>query len=374
MSKTIYIFLIISILTGCTNTSPEDLIPSGDDTLRLKWNKAYETDTVENAAIGLEWAFSYLGARLPSGNNGIFMDSDIITVDISHLGFDASAAEKMRLLCDKIRISDEYQKNNAIDIGRFVTLILGATEHYYAITGVPDSIEDVLVNYILLPHAGYVNNSGVSLEHRKIQLSEQNGLNQIFVSSEVDPVTGEIFEFETVELMQNGQLRFGIFDASGNRKNSADPGHSNAGKPAKCMWCHESRIQQLFTEQQNFAGYLTSSEFQNALISYNQMLQQKQLSLSGGVDFTQQQQHTLTELLYISFMEPSAERLAREWSMEVSQVISMLSSLETHEHQEFPFLGTLYHRADVEAFAPFTGLEVSSSVREASATEVNHIP
>ena len=72
-------------------------------------------------------------------------------------------------------------------------------------------------------------------------------------------------------------------------------------------------------------------------------------------------------------MEPSAERLSIEWNMTVSNVQSLLSNLSTHIYPEFPFLGSLYDRTEIESFVPFQGLSVSTSVRETSQTEVNHI-
>ncbi len=72
-------------------------------------------------------------------------------------------------------------------------------------------------------------------------------------------------------------------------------------------------------------------------------------------------------------MEPTAERLSIEWGMSVAEVESLLSSLPTHIHEEFFYLGNLYNRKEVESLAPFRGLQVSSSVRAASEVEVNYI-
>ena len=194
------------------------------------------------------------------------------------------------------------------------------------------------------------------------------------MTTEVDPISQEIYEYETLELLPNGQLRFGIFDANGIRIPAADATHTNAGKAAKCMWCHESTINPLFAPQTDYPNYLTYNELQNTLQGYRiQHNDNKTTLFPNGVDFTQTQQHTLTELLYISFMEPSAERLSFEWNLPLPEVENMLSGLETHIYDEFPFLGNLYHREDIEPFAPFQGLQVSSSVREPSEIEVNYL-
>ena len=370
-----FICFIFLIFISCENDSTSDLIDIEDTStsLHLKWNKAYPDDTIDKSLIGLKWGLSYMGAILPSSSNGIITSTNTISINIYKLGFSETAIEKLSKLHAKIIASQEYQTTNAIDLGRYITLLLGASEHYYEIIGTEKKLSNLLNNYTLKSEKGYVNNSGVSLEHRIIQFSEQNGFNQVFLSEEVDPITQEIYEYETIELLANGQLRFGIFDVNGNRKNSADASHSNAGKPAKCMWCHESNIQQLFTPQNDFAGYLSASALQNTLINYRELNRNLKFALTDGVPFSQTQQHTLTELLYISFMEPSAERLSLEWNMPLNQVQTTLSNLPTHVYTEFPFLGNLYNRSDIENLAPFKGLLVSSNVREPSTVEVNHL-
>lgn len=371
MKKLFFLILSFFILSCESDTYYE--LQNQDEVLHLKWNKAYPDDTIDKSLIGLKWGLSYVGAKLPASLTGISTSNNIISININKLGFSESAIEKLTKLNLKIKESQEYQRTNAIDLGRYITLLLGASEHYYEIIGTPKRLDAVLGQYILKPEKGYVNNSSVSLEHRIIQFSEQNGFNQVFLSKDIDPISGEIYEYETIELLPNGQLRFGIFDVNGNRKNNADASHSNAGKPGKCMWCHESSINQMFTTQNDFTGYLSAATFQNTLINYRESNRNLKLALTDGVDFSQTQQHTLTELLYISFMEPSAERLSLEWGIPLTQVQSLLSNLPTHIYAEFPFLGNLYYRKDVENLAPFQGLTVSSSVREQSEIEVNHL-
>jgi hypothetical protein len=369
--KLLFLFFNI-LLISCDVITPDEACIE-DPLLNLKWNKAYEEDTLDKSIIGLQWALSYVGATLPASRDGITANNNNIEIHLDDLGFKEGAKQKLTVLHDRIKASDEYQKTNATDLGRYVTLVIGASEHYYEITNVPLHLNEILSNYTLMPPKGYVNNSGVSAKHRIISYSEQSGLNQLFLSTETDSASGVILEFETIEILPNGQLRFGIFDQNGNRKNNADPNHSNAGKPAKCMWCHESSIQPLFTVQSDFDGYLPYLEFQKTLLQYRTEHDTLKYALSDGVDYYQTQQHTLTELLYISFMEPSAKRLSLEWSIPLSEVQSKISGLPTHYHEEFSQLGEIYHREDVEAYSPFEGLQVSSSVREQSDIEVNHI-
>ncbi len=372
MRKFIFIALCVAIGIGLSSGKSVEKTNS-DITLTLKWNKAYLHDTIDKSALGLEWAYSFVGALLPNSPSGITVGTQTIIVNPDHLGFSEEALQKMRLLHKKLKASEEYKSTKTIDLGRYITLLIGASEHYYAITGMPKKIDEAFASYVLEPEIGYVNNSGVSLIHRNIRFSKRENGKQFFVATEIDSVTGTIYEFETLELMANGQPRFGIYDDAGNLKNSANQEFTNAGKPAKCMWCHESKISKMFNVQQDFSGFLTYLQLQDKFITYNQMLDEFKSALPGGVDFSQKQQHTQTELLYISFMEPSAERLSLEWGIPKDQVQKKLAGLPTHIYDEFPFLGNLYHRKDVENVAPFKGLPVSSNVREQSEIEVNHM-
>jgi len=279
------LFLLFGfLLISCTNSPHEDLIGI-DTTIKLKWNEAYEEDSLEKSILGLQWALSFLGAELPTALNGITLNFNSIEIDLDKLGFNVRAQQKLTILHNKLKASNEYQIKNAIDMGRYVTLLIGASEHYYAIIEVPNQLNSLLSKYTLKPEKGYINNSGVSLEHRIINFSEQDGFNQLFLSTETDSVSGDILEFETVEILPNGQLQFGIFDQNGNRKNNANPLHSNAGKPAKCMWCHESSILPLFRVQNNFDGFLPYLDFNNILLGYRTSHNNLKSTLINGVDY-----------------------------------------------------------------------------------------
>ena len=99
------------------------------------------------------------------------------------------------------------------------------------------------------------------------------------------------------------------------------------------------------------------------------MLNTYRKSLRQDIDYSKTLDHTFTEILYISFMEPSAERLASEWGIPVEQVTEKLKGLPTHTHHEFPYLGTLYNRKDVESLSPYSIIRVPESAREPSEYE-----
>lgn len=367
----IFLVFIILIFNSCKNQ--DDLKDLKYTQIHLKWNKAYKDDTIDKSLLGLKWALSYLGAILPNQDANFSVKGGIITINIKDLGFNKNAIEKLNIINQKIYLSEEYKKTKCVDLGRYVCLLLGSSEHYFEIIETPKKLNDVLKNYQLLPDKGYVNNSSVSLEHRIIQYSEQSGFNQLFFCQEVDSITKKVYEYETIELLENGQLRFGIFDEKGNRKISGNNIHTNAGKPANCIWCHESTIQRMYEKQLDIKGFLSEKQLQEKLMFFSETHKKKQLSLTEGVTFKERQQHTLTELLYISFMEPSAERLSKEWNLSLAEVKLRLAKLPTHIHEEFKFLGVLYHRKDVDKLMPYIGLKVSGNVRKPSEVEVNYL-
>ena len=55
------------------------------------------------------------------------------------------------------------------------------------------------------------------------------------------------------------------------------------------------------------------------------------------------------------------------------EIENLLSDIPTHPHEEFAFLGEIYHRSEIVHLAPYKGLSVSSDVRDESEIEVNHI-
>lgn len=337
----------------------------------LKWNQGFADETKEDALLGLKWTLAYIGAANLNDSAVFFQSNQTIKVQVNHLALPSTGAESLRYLQERIKLSEEYRLNGSVDLGRYISLLIGAAEHYYQLVDMPLTLNELLANYSLSPVEGYVNASGVSSKDRIIAYSPSSILNQLLVAREVDPSTGDVLEYETLDLMANGQVRFGIFDAFGNRINAADPSTSSAGKPGKCMWCHESKIQPLFEEQLDFEGYLTGIQLADTLSYFRTKHSSDQLNLNYGIDYSDSQAHQLTELLYISFMEPSAARLANEWGITELEVTNRLASLTTHLQEEFPFLGNLYDRNEVDAYAPFQSIAVSTHVREKSEQEIN---
>ena len=173
-----------------------------------------------------------------------------------------------------------------------------------------------------------------------------------------------------LDFMSNGQLRFAIYDDKGNLKTSADPNAAIAGKPAKCLWCHEIKLQPNFSNSPSVNGFYTKEEFAEILSGRMSLVDTYRAALNSDIDFTKTQGHTKGELIYLSFMEPSAERLAIEWGTTTLGVKEKLKGIATHPHSEFLFLGNeLYDRNEIERLAPYTSLVIPSDVRESSKFE-----
>ncbi|EDP71043.1 hypothetical protein FBALC1_01127 [Flavobacteriales bacterium ALC-1] len=342
--------------------------------IRLKWNKAFSEDTFDRSVTGLKWALSYLGSTVTSDPylEGITLKDSIILLNAFELGLSKKSAKNLSKLHEVFRNSEEYKKNNAFDLGRYIALTFGNSHHYYAIVDVPEKLDQIEALYTFDTIKGYIDNSSVSKVHRVISFSElSKSNNQGFISTEVDSISKDILEFETLQRMANGQLKFAVYDVDGTLKEAANNNVTRAGKPSKCIWCHETKILPVFKPQQNYLGYLKITPFNDSLKYFNRNLQNYQNTTWTDKNLLDKTLHEELELLYISFMEPNIERISKEWNISLADVKQKLAHLKTHQHHEFPFLGNLYHRKDIDALAPIKYLEVPESIREASNNEIN---
>lgn len=369
--KTIYACLVLVLLFGACNSKRDAHI------IDLKWNKSYETDSLKRNLVGLKWALSFLGSDLALDSlvSGITVHNDVINIDAQASGFQDHAVTHLSTLHSVIKNSEEYKKKGNIDIGRYIALTIGSPNHYYKIAAVPSQLSELKSNYLFDSLTAYINNSSVSKIDREIQYSVQNkDHTRAYISAERDTITGKIQEFETVELMKNGLSKFALYDTLGNIKPVGDSKVTRAGKPAKCMWCHESGIQKLFRKQVDVSGYLSSTHFLDTLLRHNRALKMYQDSVWQAAFIKDRQTHTEMEIAYITFMEPSITQLANEWNISAKEVQNKVRHLTPHRHHEFDFLGDLYYRKDVDKLAPFEVIEVPHFIREGSKNKaINYL-
>jgi hypothetical protein len=373
---------ILLICTGLLSQScVEDNLESTETDplmINLHCPQGYAAESPQDIRTGLAWTFSFLGAELPPGSLNESMewiDERTIKVDLGGLGFSNAAQLVLQGLITKLKDSEEYRLHQSMDIGRFVTLTLNSSNHYYAITGAKPTFNEYLSGITLDEKNAAVLTSSIANGHRLIQVSDHRAPDQLaFIAQEgtgsIEQNSFIIQEFETLDLMPNGQLRFALYDVSGKLKTSASPELTLAGKPAKCLWCHETSLQVPFVDDHQLDGFYSTQELKELIMSSMQIIATSREKLVSEIDFQAQADHTKAELLYLSFMEPSASRISMEWRLPLDQTLEMLRGLPTHSHNEFSFLGeNLYRRADVDRLAPFETVTPPDNAREAGGYE-----
>lgn len=346
--------------------------------INLIWHKAYPTETFNNVKTGVLWSLSYLGAALPRGSFEsafTFYDSTRFNFNLSKIGFSKNAENALARICDSIKKTEDYTRNQAIDLSRFLVLTLYSPFNYYEITGVFKTYREFAKNYSLTedPYLFGVTNSEVSKGNRLIKFSKNKPIWQTgFVAEEGKGIlangTFTTEGFETFDFMPNGQLRYAIYDKNGKLNDATSPELTASGKPGKCMWCHELYLQPLRTENISVPGLLSNEEFLQLTKQLQQNLDDARKPFNSDIDFTKRQAHTQSELLYISFMEPSLMRLKSEFKGH-KKPLKKIERLSTHIYEEFPFLGNLYTRNKVDAFFSYPKMRIPFSVREKSEYE-----
>jgi hypothetical protein len=347
-------------------------------TIELRWIQGFSRESRSDVETGLLWTLSFLGAMLPRGSPDVLSwQDDTVTLRLDRAGIDAAARPQWERLLALMKASDEYRRMGALDIGRFVALTLCSPWQYYALTGANPRYEEARAKYAFDPKQAALIESTVAHGDRLVELARGPTIGDLaFVGQEgtgsIRQRTFQRAEQELIEVMPNGQLRFALYGVDGGLKPAASPGLTAAGKPSKCLWCHESQWMSPLDARSSVEGFYSPSEFTEQVATRRARLRAARAALRSRIDFARAQDHTYAELLYLTFYEPSAERLAGEWSLPLEQVQQMLSTLPTHAHQEHAFLGaSLYRRAEVDALAPYDVIEVPTDPREASAYEPN---
>jgi hypothetical protein len=323
---------------------------------------------------GLTWTLSFLGARLERPLRNLIIpraaDWSLFELRLGAAGFDGPARKAVASLLARMKASGEYRDKGGLDLGRFVALTLGDSWNYYAITAASPTLDQFgAAHHLDRAETFPVLNSDVATHSRVLRLVLGPELPQLaFVADELsgsfDATGVRALSHEVIDLMPNGQLRVGIYDERGRLSEGTPAALSRAGKPAKCLWCHEINLFSLFRDTPDVQGYMTAAGFSATMARAREVVARRRQLLRGAVDFRRTQDHTQAELLYIAFMEPSAQRLAREWGIPVAEVGKKLHGRPTHVYAEFPFLGALYHRRFADAVAGYQSLPAPLSVRE----------
>jgi hypothetical protein len=378
------VLAVVLLLGGSGyNRTNQPLTPKDQSlVIKLRWIKSYPSQSRSQVNTGLFWALSFLGAKLPADAAIISWDGTIVTVDLDAAGVVAVSKPAWRLLLHALKSGDEYRVMGGIDIGRFVFLSLCSSYHYYALTGASSTYAEFRAKHAWAPRQVAIVESGVAHGNRLIEVGQDEGINSVvFVAFEgtgsLQAHSFQKVDVETLDLMENGQLRFGLYDLEGHLKDATTPTLTAAGKPSKCLWCHEINLQPPFRNVTDLEGYYSTKEFRELVASAARVIAGYRKTLASKVDFTRLQDHSNAEDLYMSFAEPTASRLAVEWNMPLERVKQLLVSrnLKTHPHSERiddDILGDdLYDRNDVDSLAPYATIRGPSDMREPSSYEPN---
>lgn len=371
------LFLLgLMVCSGCTQDPPRDptLV------INLRWVQNYPQEHKRNVNTGLYWALSFLGAKLPAAANVLTWHGDVVTVDLGAAQVQTGSEAAWRKLLIRFRSSEEYRRMGAIDIGRFVFVSLCSANYYYELTGTSPTLAQFLAKHALEPREIAVVESAVAHGNRLIDVGAGTGFGKTaFVAYEgpgaLKDGSFRKEDIETLEFMENGQLRFGLYDLEGRLKTNATPALTTAGKPSKCLWCHEIRLNPPFNGVTDLPGYYTMGQFRELVTAKMHGVDSYRLMLRSKVDFRKTQDHANAENLYLSFAQPTAQRLAVEWGMPLETVRQMLQTrkLKPHAHSSYVDDGILgdqlYNRNDVESMAPYAGVPGPTDVREASGYE-----
>jgi hypothetical protein len=377
--------LAVSFLFGAAGCSRTDQLPPPKDpslVIKLRWIKSYPGQSQSQVNTGLFWALSFLGAKLPADAAVISWDGTMLTLDLDAAGVAETSKAAWKKLLQVLKSSDEYRMMGGIDIGRFVFLSLCSSNQYYALTGVSPSYAEFRARHTFAPKQVAIVESAVAHGNRLIEVGQGKDINSVvFVAFEgagaLQDHSFQKADIETLDLMENGQLRFGLYDLEGHLKAATTPALTAAGKPSKCLWCHEINLQRPFKNVTDLDGYYSTKEFTEFVENATRVIAGYRKTLASKVDFTRLQDHSNAEDLYLSFAEPTAGRLAAEWGMPIEQVEHLLAgrNLKTHPHSERiddDVLGDgLYDRNEVDSLSPYSTIRGPSDMREASGYEPN---
>lgn len=376
----LFFLFVLSIAVFYACTFEKEFVPAGDNlTVSVRWVPGLQLNTQDDMLTGLAWVFSLLGAELPSGslNRAISPDGDrSFAVNFNELGFTNDALRAIHRVLQRLKMSEEYQQRGNVALGRLVMLTLNSSYHYYEITGVPETIREFRSVYNFDGQQLTVTGSTITSVHRLLEVAHAGSYAQIaHIGGEngQDFMAGRAFiptEFETLDAMPNGQLRFAIYGVDGRLKPFADEALTLAGRPAKCMWCHESGIQPFFGPDpvQNSDSTLTKEEFLDIRETQTGWINRYRMQLDTDLDYSNRRDHQFAEWIYEDFMELTAEQLSLEWGISLVATEQRLSGIATIQRGGLP---GFYSRKDIDALAPYTVVRVPDSAREKSEFEPN---
>lgn len=351
-------FALAATLAACT---PPIVDPEAPLVVPLRWIPGADGLGWDEARAGLWWALSNLGAAPPADEAGLVVEAEgddgvTFTLDLGAVGFPAARLPAVEAAVVPVRA--RAMEAGAVDLGPFLLGTLYDPGRYYAITGACPTLEawraarqapdpgryavtlsllvagDRLVTFNPAPVVDDADPVGALAELGWLAEEGEGSLaDGSFAAS----------EYETVDLMANGQQRYAVYDATGALR--AAGAESPAGQPGKCMWCHELHVQTGTPDNPSAEGYTSYAEFAAEVAAAEALLASAREATPNAVDWAYTT-HEWAEHLTRGYLEPSAGRVAREWGVSVAEVEA--EGLPTHDNAEFPEWGPLYDRVDVD--------------------------
>src|ERR1700722_9645743 len=226
----LFAVFVLLVLPGCSRTDQgKPLSPRDPDlVIRLRWTQSYPSQSLAKTNTGLFWALSFLGAKLPADAAIISWSGNVVTVDLDAAGVPQGSREAWKKLVRLLKTSDEYRATGGMDMGRFVFLSLCGSEQYYALTGVSQTYAEFRARHSFAPRQVAIVESAVAHGNRLIEVGQGDDFNSVaFVAFEG---TGSLrdhsfqkADIETLDFMENGKLRLGLYDLGGPWKTKTTP-------------------------------------------------------------------------------------------------------------------------------------------------------
>ena len=369
----------ILLFYACTSEI-EPLLNEDNLSIRVHWEPGQLLANEDELELGVSWTMSSLGGFVPPGSLAsglVHHGNNEYTLRFLEFGFSIQAQRAMERILTELKGSGEYLQNGRVPLGRVVMLMLNSSNHYYEITEMPKTLSEFRSLYRFEGIEVALTGSTIATSHRLLEVASAESYAQI---AHIGSESGEDFrpnrpftarEFETLDVMPNGNLRYAIYGPDGRLRPFADESLTIAGRPAKCMWCHESSIQPLFAADPALEtdSTITAQEFLAIREVQLDLIATFREGLNTEHDYFNRRNHQFMEWIYEDFMEPNAEFLAAEWGLSLNEVNQRLAGLTPHMRAGVP---GFYHRKDVDGLAPFDVLRVPDAAREASEFEPNY--
>ena len=325
----------------------------------LTWYQSDPDESWEVARAGLDWALSQVGATPPEDGSAI----DVVLQEDGRLklrlSFEALAVPPAAeaVLAELAVEIDANPGSGDDDLGRFLLRGLHEPWRYYALTAACTELGEWEARRPLLPLEYAVTTSLLLASERLIRLpAAQVDLGDVvFLGVEG---TGSLVDgsfsptaYETVDVMDNGQFRYAVYDGSGALQPAGET--NETGMPAKCAWCHEASVHAGTPENDSAPGYLDYAEWKEHRDAAQAEVDAVRAALATAIPYDTPAAHGDAERLVEGFLYPDAARVAREWDTTAAAVERTLG-VGRLTVPEFGWTGR-YAREEVDAAAPRPG-------------------